>query len=69
MVGCGHGTASGPVDENQMFYLGSRGMSPSESKSTLIAAFLNSTLSEMGGDLMHGWLISELEDDLNELGD
>ena len=44
-------------------------MSPSESKSTLIAAFLNSTLSEMGGDLMHGWLISELEDDLNELGD
>ena len=69
VVGCGHGTASGPVDENQMFYLGSRGMSPSESKSTLIAAFLNSTLSEMGGDLMHGWLISELEDDLNELGD
>tara|TARA_B100000676_G_scaffold92204_1_gene91910 strand:+ start:451 stop:1557 length:1107 start_codon:yes stop_codon:yes gene_type:complete len=69
VVGCGHGTASGPVDENQMFYLASRGMSPSESKSTLIAAFLNSTLSEMGGDLMHGWLISELEDDLNELGD
>jgi len=69
VVGCGHGTASGPVDENQMFYLESRGMSPSESKSTLIAAFLNSTLSEMGGDLMHGWLISELEDDLKELGD
>ena len=69
VVGCGHGTASGPVDENQMFYLESRGMSPRESRSTLIAAFLNSTLSEMGGDLMHGWLVSELDDDLNELWD
>tara|TARA_B110000014_G_C20119816_1_gene592900 strand:+ start:829 stop:1935 length:1107 start_codon:yes stop_codon:yes gene_type:complete len=69
VVGCGHGTASGPVDEDQMFYLESRGMSPSESRSALIAAFLNSTLSEMGGDLMHGWLVSELDSDLSELGD
>ena len=69
VVGCGHGTASGPVDEDQMFYLASRGLSPNESKSTLIAAFLNSTLSEMGGDKMHGWLVSELDSDLSELGD
>ena len=39
VVGCGHGTASGPVDEDQMFYLASRGLSPNESKSTLILAF------------------------------
>ncbi|MFL2959505.1 MAG: SufD family Fe-S cluster assembly protein [Candidatus Thalassarchaeaceae archaeon] len=69
VVGCGHGTASGPVDREQMFYLESRGMSPNESKSTLIAAFLNSTLSEMGGETMHNWLVSELNSDLNELGD
>lgn len=69
VVGCGHGTASGPVDEDQMFYLESRGMSPRQSKSMLIAAFLNSTLSEMGGAEMHSWLVTELDSDLKELGD
>ena len=57
VVGCGHGTANGPIDENQLFYLGCRGFDPSDARGALIAAFLNSTLSEMGSDVLHGWLV------------
>ena len=60
VVGCGHGTANGPIDEEQMFYLKARGFDEDDAKSSLIAAFLNSTLSEMGGDSLHEWLVSEL---------
>ena len=60
VVGCGHGTANGPIDEGQMFYLKARGFDEDDAKRSLIAAFLNSTLSEMGGDSLHEWLVSEL---------
>tara|TARA_B100001250_G_scaffold142155_1_gene121646 strand:- start:93 stop:1196 length:1104 start_codon:yes stop_codon:yes gene_type:complete len=60
VVGCGHGTANGPIDEEQMFYLKARGFDEDDAKRALIAAFLNSTLSEMGGVALHEWLVSEL---------
>ena len=66
VVGCGHGTANGPLDENQVFYLESRGFDPSEARSALIAAFLNSTLSEMGSDSLHDWLVGLLDSELRD---
>ena len=67
VVGCGHGTANGPIDEEQMFYLKARGFDDEGAKSVLIAAFLNSTLSEMGGVEIHDWLVSELSAQLETL--
>ena len=67
VVGCGHGTANGPVDESQRFYLMARGLSEKEAEDALVAAFLNSTLSEMGSDEVHQWLIEAVEDALSDL--
>ena len=67
VVGCGHGTANGPIDEEQMFYLKTRGFDGKEAKRALIAAFLNSTLSEMGGERLHEWLGGELTTQLEAL--
>ena len=67
VVGCGHGTANGPVDESQRFYLMARGFSKQESEDALIAAFLNSTLTEMGTENVHSWLITTVEDALKNL--
>ena len=39
VVGCGHGTANGPVDEEQLFYLEARGFSPDDAKDALICGF------------------------------
>ena len=67
VVGCGHGTANGPIDEEQVFYLKTRGFDGKEAKRALIAAFLNSTLSEMGGEGLHEWLVGELTQQLEAL--
>ena len=67
VVGCGHGTANGPIDEEQEFYLQARGYDKQDAKRALIAAFLNSTLSEMGGDGLHEWLVAVLTRQLESL--
>ncbi|MDC1419572.1 SufD family Fe-S cluster assembly protein [Euryarchaeota archaeon] len=67
VVGCGHGIANGPIDENQLFYLHARGFSPMDAKSALIAAFLNSTLSKMGSMKVHDWLSKMLYSELKNM--
>jgi len=67
VVGCGHGTANGPVDDEQMFYLSTRGFNEPEARSVLIAAHLNSTLSEMGSQVVHEHLLHSLTNDLEAI--
>jgi Fe-S cluster assembly protein SufD len=38
-VKCGHGAATGALDENQMFYLQSRGIEEAEARRMLLAAY------------------------------
>ena len=64
VVGCGHGTANGPVDDDQMFYLKTRGFSEGEARDVLVAAFLNATLTDMGSDSVHEHLLGILTRDL-----
>ena len=64
VVGCGHGTANGPVDDDQMFYLSTRGFDDDEARDVLVAAFLNATLTEMGSELVHEHLLKTLTRDL-----
>ena len=51
VVGCGHGTANGPLDEYQMFYLNARGFDEEQARAALIAAFLNAPLSNWDPNL------------------
>ncbi len=64
VVGCGHGTANGPVDDDQMFYLKTRGFKEGEARDVLVAAFLNSTLTDMGSEAVHEHLLQILTRDL-----
>jgi Fe-S cluster assembly protein SufD len=64
VVGCGHGTANGPVDDDQMFYLKTRGFKDEEARDVLVSAFLNSTLTDMGSIVVHEHLLSTLTQDL-----
>ncbi len=60
VVGCGHGTATGPIDDEQVFYLKTRGFDDEGAQAVLISAFLNATLSVMGGEAIHEWLREQL---------
>ena len=64
VVGCGHGTANGPVDDDQMFYLKTRGFKDEEARDVLVAAFLNATLTDMGSEAVHEHLLETLTRDL-----
>lgn len=49
-VSCTHGATVGDIDEEQYFYLLSRGLSPEESKSLLVTAFYGETIQSIGFD-------------------
>ena len=46
-VVCSHGATVGELDENQMFYLKSRGIAEADARNMLIDAFLVDTLEEI----------------------
>ena len=46
-VSCSHGSVSGPIDLNSLFYLRSRGISEDKAKSMLIFAFLSEVFDEI----------------------
>ncbi|TGL37210.1 SufB/SufD family protein [Leptospira perdikensis] len=47
-VSCTHGATVGDIDEEQFFYLLSRGLTPAESKSLLVTAFYGETIHSIG---------------------
>jgi len=63
-VVCGHGATSGDLDENHLFYLGTRGIPETEAKSMLIAAFAGEAFDSVASEairdvltgLAKGWL-------------
>ena len=46
-VKCSHGSTSGNIDENSIFYLMSRGLSHSQSKKLLTNGFLNEVIEKI----------------------
>ena len=49
-VKCSHGSTSGNIDENSIFYLMSRGLSYSESKKLLTNGFLNEAIEKISNE-------------------
>ena len=46
-VQCSHGATAGDLDENQLFYLHSRGIPPAEARRLLVEAFLAETIENI----------------------
>ncbi len=51
-VKCSHGSTIGPIDENAIFYLRSRGMSKIAATKILISSFINEELSSIDNEQM-----------------
>lgn len=47
-VKCGHGAASGQIDENSLFYLQSRGIGQEEARRLLVRGFANEIINTVG---------------------
>lgn len=60
-VKCSHGATSGFLQENEMFYLMSRGINPEMSKSLLLKAFANEVIERSGNQDFVEWLEKRIE--------
>ena len=55
-VVCAHGSAIGPLDVNQLFYLQTRGLSEKEAKKILLSSFLGDLMPEEFSDTIQKWM-------------
>ena len=55
-VVCSHGSAIGPLDANQLFYLQTRGISEKDAKKILLSSFLGDLMPEAFSDTIQKWM-------------
>jgi len=60
-VKCSHGATSGFLQENEMFYLMTRGISREESKSLLLKAFANEIIEKVENEEYINWLENKID--------
>lgn len=57
-VKCSHGAASGELDEQQLFYMRSRGIGLEEARQILIDAYLEDVVSKVENEQIRAWMKS-----------
>ena len=55
-VKCAHGSAIGPLDKNQIFYMQTRGISEQDAKKILLSSFFNGILSSDFDEYIQDWV-------------
>ena len=55
-VKCAHGSAIGPLDKEQLFYLQTRGISESEAKKLLLSSFFSDLMPTEFNPLIEDWI-------------
>lgn len=68
VIRCAHGATAGPVDDEQLFYLQSRGLTRAQAVALLVRGFLGEVLDRVPGEALHEYLTSALEAKLVEMG-
>ncbi len=59
-VKCSHGTTTGQMDENALFYLKSRGLGDDNARRLLTTAFINDVLDKVKNEAVKDYVIGEL---------
>ena len=59
-VKCSHGSASGELDQNQLFYMRSRGIGEEEAKQILIDAYLLEVINHIDNEQIKEWIRSHV---------
>ena len=60
-VKCSHGSTTGQLDDEAMFYLQSRGLSPDNARRLLTTAFINDALNHVENEAVRAHVIQRLE--------
>ena len=65
-VKCSHGSTSGNLDENSIFYLMSRGLSRQEAKKLLVEGFLVDAIETITNKEIKEYFLEKLKNKINE---
>ncbi len=65
-VKCSHGSTSGSLNEEAIFYLMSRGLSQQEAKKLLIKGFLIDSIESITNKEIKKYFLKKLEEQINE---
>jgi len=66
-VRCTHGSASGPVDQTQVFYMQSRGIPEAEARKLIVEGFLLDALAGLSSDRLSGALERTIAEKLDRI--
>lgn len=58
---CSHGSATGQIDEQAIFYLQSRGLDKNAARALLISGFIQEMVEEIDQTEIHAWINSKVE--------
>lgn len=61
-VKCSHGSTSGPVSDEELFYLKSRGISDAASRRLIVLGFLSDALERLGDEALKGLVMTRIEE-------
>lgn len=61
-VKCSHGTSTGQMDENALFYLKARGIGDENARKLLAAAFINDVVNKVENEAVQQYVINQLVD-------
>ena len=64
-VKCSHGSTTGQLDDDALFYLQARGISKEKSRHLLVQAFVGEVLSEIKNDKMNNIIYQTLNERFN----
>ena len=66
-VKCSHAAAVGPIDEEQVFFCTSRGLTPAEARRTIVAGFLEPAVNAIPGESLQQRVRAALDARLGDL--
>jgi Fe-S cluster assembly protein SufD len=66
IVGAGHASTTGRFDDEQLFYLMSRGINESDARRLVVRGFFNEIVSQIGIEAIQNRLMSRIDDELSK---
>ena len=68
IVGAGHASTTGRFDDEQLFYLMSRGIALADARRLVVRGFFNEIVSEIGNEDIQGRLMERIDNELAKAG-
>ena len=69
IVGAGHASTTGRFDDEQLFYLMSRGINAADARRLVVRGFFNEIVSEIGVEEIQDRLMDRIDGELAKAGE